>query len=159
MDAVGVRGMSRWRGTRSVWVFNAGGGVETPRMSQKRVEGLLFLISVDSYAILTSRFHARSTVLDQVFVPDTKPLLSDLSTAPSPQLFPWPKGQTLDTHTHTQYTTGDTVSIFFRFTGDGMEVEIENVTFPVLNVTNDFWSPNGCVRSSIHNNLEGCPFF
>jgi len=65
----------------------------------------------DLHPLLTSRFHARSAVLDQVFVPDTK----------------------ADPH-----GTGSRFQLV-GVTGDSIQTDIVDVGFPVLTTTNELY--------------------
>jgi hypothetical protein len=78
----------------------------------------------DTYAMPSSRFHARSAVLDQVFVPDTTD--STLDSGAMASIIQGTQG------------TGSRVQLI-GVTGDGIQAEITDVTFPVLTVTNEFY--------------------
>jgi hypothetical protein len=78
----------------------------------------------DTYAIPSSRFHARSAVLDQVFVPDTTASLLD-------------SGAMVSIMQGTQWT-GSRVQLV-GVTGDVIQTEIADVTFPVLTATNELY--------------------
>jgi hypothetical protein len=71
---------------------------------------------VDTYAMPSSRFHARSAVLDQVFVPDTTTSILDSGAMVS--IIPETQG------------TGSRVQLV-GVTGDGIQAEIADVSFPV----------------------------
>jgi hypothetical protein len=78
----------------------------------------------DTYAIPSSRFHARSAVLDQVFVPDTTAFILD-------------SGDMVNIIQGTQ-GTGSRVQLV-SVTGDGIQAEIADVTFPVLTASNELY--------------------
>jgi hypothetical protein len=77
----------------------------------------------DTYAMPSSRFHARSAVLDQVFVPDTTASILDSGAMAS--------------ITQGTQGTGSRVQLV-GVTGDGI-AEIADVTFPVLTATNELY--------------------
>jgi hypothetical protein len=78
----------------------------------------------DTYVIPSSRFHARSVVVDQVFVPDTTTsILGD--------------GVLVSIIQGTQ-GTGSRVQLV-GVTGDDIQTEITTVTFPVLTTTNELY--------------------
>jgi hypothetical protein len=72
----------------------------------------------------SSRFHARSSVLDQVFVPDTTTSILDSDDMVS--IIQGTQG------------TGSRVQLV-GVTGDDIQAEIEDVTFPVLTTTNELY--------------------
>jgi hypothetical protein len=72
----------------------------------------------------SSRFHALSYVLDQVFVPDTT--VSILDTGDMVRIIQGTQG------------TGSRVQLV-GVTGDDIQPEITDVTFPVLTVTNELY--------------------
>ena len=72
----------------------------------------------------SSRFHVRSAVLDQIFVPDTT--ASILDSGPMASIIQGTQG------------TGSRVQLV-GVTGDGIQVEITDVTFPVLTATNELY--------------------
>jgi hypothetical protein len=76
----------------------------------------------DTYVIPSSRFHARSAALDQVFVPYTT--ASILFSGAMVSIIQGTKG------------TVSRVQLV-GVTGDGIQVEITDVTFPVLTTTNE----------------------
>jgi hypothetical protein len=76
----------------------------------------------DTYVTQSSRFHARSAVLEQVFVPDTTSSILD-------------SGAMTSIIQGTQWT-GSRVQLV-GVTGDDIQAEITDVTFPVLTVTNE----------------------
>ncbi len=76
-----------------------------------------------TYDMLSSRFHARSVVLDQVFVLDTTVSILDSGTMTS--IIQGTQG------------TGFRVQLV-GVTGDGIQAEITDVTFPVITSTNEF---------------------
>ncbi len=78
----------------------------------------------DTYDMPSSRFHARSAVLDQVFVPDTTDSILD-------------RGDMVSIIRGTQ-GTGSRVQLV-GVTGDDIQAEIADVTFPVLTVTNELY--------------------
>jgi len=78
----------------------------------------------DTYVIQSSRFHACSSVLDQVFDPDTTPCILD-------------SGDMASIIQGTQ-GTGSRVQLV-GVTGDDIQAEITDVTFPVLTTTNEFY--------------------
>ena len=78
----------------------------------------------DTYAMQSSRFHARSAVLDQVFVPDTTASILDSGAMAS--IIQGTQG------------TGSRVQLV-GVTGDGIQAEIADVTFPVLTATNELY--------------------
>ena len=78
----------------------------------------------DTYAMPFSRFHARSAVLDQVFVPETT--ASILGNGVMTNIIQGTQG------------TGSRVQLV-GVTGDGTQAEIADVTFPVLTVTNELY--------------------
>jgi len=73
----------------------------------------------------SSRFHDRSAVLDQVFVPDTQASILD-------------SGAMGNIIQGTQ-RTGSRVQLV-GVTGDGIQAEIADVTFPVLTATNELYA-------------------
>ena len=79
---------------------------------------------VPTHAIPSSRFHARSVVLDQVFVPDTTTSILD-------------NGDMVSIIQGTQ-GTGSRVQLV-GVTGDVIQAEIADVTFPVLTATNELY--------------------
>ncbi len=76
----------------------------------------------NTYAMPSSRFHARSAVLDQVFVPDTTTSILDSGAMAS--IIQGTQG------------TGCRVQLV-GVTGNGIQAEIADVTFPVLTATNE----------------------
>ena len=72
----------------------------------------------------SSRFHVRLAVLDQVFVPDTTASILDSGAMAS--IIQGTQG------------TGSRVQLV-GVTGDGIQTEITDVTFPVLTVTNELY--------------------
>jgi hypothetical protein len=72
----------------------------------------------------SSRFHARSVVLDQVFVPDTTTSILDSDDMVS--IIQGTQG------------TGSRVQLV-GVKGDDIQTEIEDVTFPVLTATNELY--------------------
>ncbi len=74
--------------------------------------------------IPSSRFHVRSSVFDQVFVPDTT--TSILDSGPMTIIIQGTQG------------TGSRVQLV-GVTGDDIQVEVAGVTFPVLTVTNELY--------------------
>ena len=72
----------------------------------------------------SSRFHVRSVVLDQIFVPDTTAFILD-------------SGDMVSIIQGTQ-GTGSRVQLV-GVTGAGIQTEITDVTFPVLTVANEFY--------------------
>jgi hypothetical protein len=72
----------------------------------------------------SSRFHARSAVLDQVFLPDTTTSILD-------------SGAMVSIIQRTQ-GTGSRVQLV-GVTGDVIQAEITDVTFPVLTATNELY--------------------
>jgi hypothetical protein len=79
---------------------------------------------VDTYAMPSSRFHACSVVLDQVFVPDTTDSILD-------------SGAMVRIIQGTQ-GTGSCVQLV-GVTGDDIQAEIADVTFPILTSTNELY--------------------
>ncbi len=78
----------------------------------------------DTYVMPFSQFHARFTVIDQVFVPDTTTSILD-------------NGAMFSIIQGTQ-GTGSGVQLV-GVTGDDIQAEIVDVTFPVLTVTNELY--------------------
>jgi hypothetical protein len=76
----------------------------------------------DTYVMTSSRFHARSVLLDQVFVPDTTD--SILDSCAMVNIIQGTQG------------TGSRVQLV-GVTGDVIQVEIADVTFPVLSGQNE----------------------
>jgi hypothetical protein len=79
---------------------------------------------VPTHAMSSSRFHARSAVLDQVFVPDTTSSILDNGAMVS--IIQGTEG------------TGSRVQLV-GVTGDDIQAEITDVTFPVLITTNELY--------------------
>ena len=78
----------------------------------------------DSYTISSSRSHVRSAVLDQIFVPDTTASILDSGAMAS--IIQGTQG------------TGSRVQLV-GVTGDKIQAEIADVTFPVLTATNELY--------------------
>ena len=83
-----------------------------------------YRVCTDSYVMPSSRFHDRSTVLDQVFVPDTTSSILDNGAMTS--IIQGIQG------------TGSRVQLV-GVTGDGIQDEITDVIFPVLTFTNEIY--------------------
>ncbi len=78
----------------------------------------------DTYDTSPSRFHDRSVVLDQVFVPETT--VSILDSGAMTNIIQGTQG------------TGSRVQLV-GVTGDGIQTELADVTFPVLTAANELY--------------------
>ena len=95
-----------------------------PRVATASQTLKYYRVFTDTYATPSSQFHARSVVLDQVFVPETTSSILD-------------NGAIVIIIQGNQGTCSRVQLV--GVTGDGTKSEITDVTFPVLTVTNDLY--------------------